>query len=493
MGPVTVEASKTGWVSINLLSTRPDIGALSPPPFRMMTDAADLRDWIEKVRPLLESLLDSTGRVPSRTITFGSGRYQMEITFTAPRDAHFFWRACGPGTGGAGASPSALLDFVALLDTAAKVAGGGHGRPPTLSRPYYSIEVSCPAVAEEENPRPNPPAGTPAHIGDVGVEFIVDTLGRVEPGTIRVMPSVHRALADSVRAAVSRWHFQPAEIDGILVRQIVQTAVAIGPAPVLPLLAWEQVVAEASEDGWVRIRRGDPSSRNVNQEWYEPDSVDAFVARVRALNAQYPTLSKDTALELPGTFLSALGRGAAIATKWVHRRDGPAMQALMSDCDAFRVEIEPLNDAGGLAAAAHQARLNRTVPGDPASTVHEWNDVACRAWDSWSWVRRGGWSYPVGKYPRSMVATNARAEVLASFVVDTTGAVDMSTIEVMPASDRRAVAEIAATLATRRFRPAKRASRKVRQRVIEAIRFEPPPICVRPLAGPICLRHYSPR
>jgi hypothetical protein len=126
-----------------------------------------------------------------------------------------------------------------------------------------------------------------------------------------------------------------------------------------------------------------------------------------------------------------------------------------------------------------------------------WNEVTCPATLKWTQADRFGirnvWHFPVGVYPTSMLATNARAEVLVSFVVDTTGAVEPSSIEVMPGADPRAVAQLPATLSGFLFRPAIRAGRKVRQRVIQAVRFEPPPVCASARANPGCRPEYSPR
>ena len=85
-----------------------------------------------------------------------------------------------------------------------------------------------------------------------------------------------------------------------------------------------------------------------------------------------------------------------------------------------------------------------------------------------------------------MRATNARADVLVSFVVDTTGSVEPSTVVVLPDSDPRALAAMPATINALKYRPATRSGRKVRQRVFQILRFEPPPTCATLDAGPAC-------
>jgi periplasmic protein TonB len=59
--------------------------------------------------------------------------------------------------------------------------------------------------------------------GDVRAQFVVDTLGRVEPGSLRVLEATHDQFAAAVRTALSsRARFKPAEAGGHKVRQLVE-------------------------------------------------------------------------------------------------------------------------------------------------------------------------------------------------------------------------------------------------------------------------------
>jgi TonB family protein len=58
--------------------------------------------------------------------------------------------------------------------------------------------------------------------GRVVVLFVVDTLGTVEPGSLRVLSSTHAAFEAAAREAVLKSRFQPARIRGRPVRQLVQ-------------------------------------------------------------------------------------------------------------------------------------------------------------------------------------------------------------------------------------------------------------------------------
>ena len=58
--------------------------------------------------------------------------------------------------------------------------------------------------------------------GDVRAQFVVDTLGRVEPGSVRILESAHENFSQAVRDALVRARFVPAEAGGRKVRQLVE-------------------------------------------------------------------------------------------------------------------------------------------------------------------------------------------------------------------------------------------------------------------------------
>lgn len=58
--------------------------------------------------------------------------------------------------------------------------------------------------------------------GDVRAQFVVDTLGRVERGSVRVLDSTHELFAAAVRDALTRAKFKPAEAGGHRVRQLAE-------------------------------------------------------------------------------------------------------------------------------------------------------------------------------------------------------------------------------------------------------------------------------
>jgi TonB family protein len=75
-------------------------------------------------------------------------------------------------------------------------------------------------------------------------------------------------------------------------------------------------------------------------------------------------------------------------------------------------------------------------------------------------------------YPRDLLAVGAEGVVQASYVVDSSGQVDTTTIQVMRSDDPRFTESVRTALGRMRFRPAKRAGKAVRQLVQQQFRFQ---------------------
>ena len=75
-------------------------------------------------------------------------------------------------------------------------------------------------------------------------------------------------------------------------------------------------------------------------------------------------------------------------------------------------------------------------------------------------------------YPRELLAIGAEGLVQATYVVDTVGRVDTTTIQVVQSDDPRFTASVRTALPQMRFRPAKRAGKTVRQLVEQKFRFQ---------------------
>lgn len=61
--------------------------------------------------------------------------------------------------------------------------------------------------------------------GRVTVEFVIDTLGVVEPGSIRITGSTHQAFEASAREAIAPARFRPARLSARPVRQLTRQAI----------------------------------------------------------------------------------------------------------------------------------------------------------------------------------------------------------------------------------------------------------------------------
>ncbi|MEP6692413.1 MAG: energy transducer TonB, partial [Gemmatimonadaceae bacterium] len=110
------------------------------------------------------------------------------------------------------------------------VAGGtskgvvGGTAPVNQEQTYFEFQVEKPAMAKESNPPPRYPdilrSGNVE--GEVLGQFTVDTLGRAEPGSFKVLKSTNELFSTSVRNVLGSLRFYPAETGGRKVRMIVQ-------------------------------------------------------------------------------------------------------------------------------------------------------------------------------------------------------------------------------------------------------------------------------
>jgi TonB family protein len=74
-------------------------------------------------------------------------------------------------------------------------------------------------------------------------------------------------------------------------------------------------------------------------------------------------------------------------------------------------------------------------------------------------------------YPPDLLKIGTEGQVQATYVVDTTGAVDTTSIQIEQSDDPRFTASVRDALGLMRFRPARRGGKKVRQLVEQSFRF----------------------
>jgi len=128
--------------------------------------------------------------------------------------------AAGPvGTGGSkrGGAGAAIKPVPPAPDPV-KIPDPGDG-----GRVYIESEMGRPV-------RRDPASAAPAYPdflqkegieGTVAVEYVVDTTGLADSASLRILRTTHPAFAEAVRAALPGMRFEPGEVGGQLVRQLV--------------------------------------------------------------------------------------------------------------------------------------------------------------------------------------------------------------------------------------------------------------------------------
>jgi periplasmic protein TonB len=105
----------------------------------------------------------------------------------------------------------------------AKGVVGGTG-PVNTDQPYFEFQVEKQVQTAPGSPQPRyPDMLKSANVeGEVLAQFVVDTTGRAEMNTFKVLKSSHELFTQSVRNVLPNMRFYPAEIGGRKVKQMVQ-------------------------------------------------------------------------------------------------------------------------------------------------------------------------------------------------------------------------------------------------------------------------------
>ena len=116
-------------------------------------------------------------------------------------------------------------------DFSGKGVAGGSGRgieggtgPTNNEGAYFEFQVEKTVLGAPGNPQPTYPSmlQSAGVEGRVLAQFVVDTSGKADMSTFKVLESSHELFAQAVRQALPRYRFFPAEIGGKKVRQVVQ-------------------------------------------------------------------------------------------------------------------------------------------------------------------------------------------------------------------------------------------------------------------------------
>ena len=113
-------------------------------------------------------------------------------------------------------------DVVDLMATHVKA----EEKAPAATRVYTRAETADPAEIVSQPAPKYPPVFASAGIGGaVTLQFVVDTLGNVEPGSVKVLEASHDPFATAAVQAIKASRFRPGRMRGEPIRQLVQQRV----------------------------------------------------------------------------------------------------------------------------------------------------------------------------------------------------------------------------------------------------------------------------
>ena len=104
------------------------------------------------------------------------------------------------------------------------VARGVAGGTGATDQPYFEFQVEKIAIAAPGNPQPRyPDILKSAEVeGEVIVQFVIDTTGRADMKTFKVLKEDHPLFTSSIRQVLPSLKFYPAEIGGRKVKMLAQ-------------------------------------------------------------------------------------------------------------------------------------------------------------------------------------------------------------------------------------------------------------------------------
>jgi TonB family protein len=93
-----------------------------------------------------------------------------------------------------------------------------------IGQAYFEFQVDKPVLQRPGNPHAQYPDEMRARgrVGDVTVQYVVDTTGRVDMNTIEIIKSTDPTFTSAVKSVLPEMRFFPAETAGHRVRQMVQ-------------------------------------------------------------------------------------------------------------------------------------------------------------------------------------------------------------------------------------------------------------------------------
>jgi TonB family protein len=271
------------------------------------------------------------------------------------------------------------------------------------------------------------------------VEVIIDTAGRIEPSSFRIIETPDSSLNVSVRAALLGNLYSPALLKGRAVRLLIRLQV---------ILHSDHPVADRPD-----ATRLTTEARGLTAR-HRPESALALLAKALDTTAHPTEGERVYVLLVRGIAESQLGRTDAA------QRDFRAGVALRDRLVELGTELAPmLNDL------ADSIRLT----GAGRHAVAGGGLVVLGVVD----VRPEVVSRPPVTYPAEARALGVVGTVVVEAEVDTAGRVDSSSVRVVESPNPLLNAAAAQIVRASRFRPARRAGRAVAVRIRQAVTFRP--------------------
>ncbi|HWZ60899.1 MAG TPA: TonB family protein [Gemmatimonadaceae bacterium] len=119
---------------------------------------------------------------------------------------------------------AALVALSVSHAASAQVSQTSNETGPNQSQAYFEFQVEKPVLARPGNPHAQFPdeMRSRGKGGEVIVQYVVDTLGRVDVNSVEVIKSTDNSFTRSVKSVLAEMRFFPAETAGHRVRQMVQ-------------------------------------------------------------------------------------------------------------------------------------------------------------------------------------------------------------------------------------------------------------------------------
>jgi TonB family protein len=223
-------------------------GATRPPSTRLASAMASSRSHLHtRIRTMPQLFIDPAApRARRQRLAFGSvallavaaacgTHIPGNLTSVTPVNAR-----AGEGVTVAEVSPGANSGGMPIAETGvtpAPMPNLADATPPLLPEPaasadhYLEFQVEQPATMRGAANLTYPAMLRSAQVeGTVLASFVVDTDGRPDATTFRVLRSDHDLFAHSVRTALERMRYEPARVGGRAVRQLVQQPFAFSLA-----------------------------------------------------------------------------------------------------------------------------------------------------------------------------------------------------------------------------------------------------------------------